>query len=188
MIKLLDTINTPSTAKFSKNTKLGWDNDINLKIFLVSFVKFLLDSWKRFISYSSFLKARITRTPVKFSLDTWFKRSKYICCLSEIGFTKAAIITIATSIIGIAIPTTVDNDVLVYSVIEMLATIINGVNNAVRNTKLINCCNWNTSLVVRIIMDEIPNLSYSAWENVCDFEKISLRMSLAALVEIFEDA
>ncbi len=80
-----------------------------------------------------------------------------------------------------------DKDELVLSIITKLTINITGVINANLSNIFINCITWNASLVVLVIIDDIPNLSYSLWENSCDFLNISFLISLVTFVDILDE-
>ena len=67
---------------------------------------------------------------------------------------------------------------LVRMTMNMLMMIMIGVSRAVRRMMLMNCIRMNASLVVLVIMLDMPNLLYSVWENSWALRKISLRISL----------
>ena len=73
---------------------------------------------------------------------------------------------------------TMDRVMLVRMTMNMLMMIMIGVSRAVRRMMLMNCIRMNASLVVLVIMLDMPNLLYSVWENSWALRKISLRRSL----------
>ena len=83
-------------------------------------------------------------------------------------------------------PMTMDRVTLVRMTMNMLMMIIIGVSSAVRSMILMNCIRMNASLVVLVIILDIPNLLYSVWENSWAFLKMSLRISLVILVLTWE--
>ena len=66
---------------------------------------------------------------------------------------------------GTVIANTTDSCKLVLRIITKLTINITGVSTAVLSNVFVNCSTWKTSLVVLVIIDDIPNLSYSLCEN-----------------------
>ena len=120
----------------------------------------------------------MTLTPVRFSLVILFNLSSPFCCRVLIGLLVLAIRYTPRQIMGTQPPMTMDRVMLVRMTMNMLMMIIIGVSRAVRRMMLMNCIRMNASLVVLVIMLDMPNLLYSVWENSWALRKISLRISL----------
>ena len=115
-----------------------------------------------FFSSSCFEKARITRTPSRFSLVSREILSRPFCIFLYIGTVFFITHTIISVIIGAAIRKIIDS--IKSRVIDMTAapTIRNGARTARRINIFTPFWASTVSFVIRVIRDEVPNLSISA--------------------------
>ena len=86
------------------NIKSGIIIDIALFTKMFAFIKSLFELSKRFSSFFSLLKALITGSPVKISLDTWFSLSIKSCNFLNFGIATINNVPTTNKIASIATP------------------------------------------------------------------------------------
>ena len=131
-------------------------------------------------------KARITRTPDRFSRSTSVSRSSFFCTCRCSFMVLRITRVITTTNSGIA--TMMTSDSFRSMVIAMMMPPMH--KKGARITRRISIatayCSWLTSPVTRLISDGVPKRSSSAWDRVPIFANTALRSPVPNPCEVTE--
>ena len=126
-------------------------------------------------SYSCWLNARMTRTPVRPSRATEVRLSIFCCTETKRREVLTPIRRIVIAMTGMAMANTMENSFWIISAFSNPPISMTGARTTILNPMLMMSCSWLMSFVVRVMRLAILKDSISFTDILCTFRYISPR-------------